>query len=144
VELPPDTREEPLKGFLMSALCSLAERTLCIARSGEADDLPGIDSRRVGGPETVEAESARTLFNPQYPEFEPGTMWSLSNTFTSAFKKMDPIPRFKATGKLGEDCSVLLGDIPQHKGEYREAAQQMKIFLAIVPQNPFADAIAKQ
>jgi hypothetical protein len=24
-------------------------------------------------------------------------MWSLSNAFTSAFKKLDPIPQFKAT-----------------------------------------------
>jgi hypothetical protein len=29
-------------------------------------------------------------------------MWSLSNAFTSAFKKLDPIPQFKATAKLGE------------------------------------------
>jgi hypothetical protein len=29
-------------------------------------------------------------------------MWSLSNAFTSAFKKLDPVPQFKATVKLGE------------------------------------------
>jgi hypothetical protein len=34
-------------------------------------------------------------------EFEPRTTWSLSNAFTSAFKELDPIPRFKATAKLG-------------------------------------------
>jgi hypothetical protein len=28
-------------------------------------------------------------------------MWSLSNAFTSAFKKLDPAPQFKATAKLG-------------------------------------------
>ena len=28
-------------------------------------------------------------------------MWSLSNAFTSTFKKLDPIPQFKATAKLG-------------------------------------------
>jgi len=28
-------------------------------------------------------------------------MWSLSNAFTSAFKELDPIPRFKATANLG-------------------------------------------
>jgi hypothetical protein len=28
-------------------------------------------------------------------------MWSLSNAFTSAFKKLDPVPQFKATAKLG-------------------------------------------
>jgi hypothetical protein len=28
-------------------------------------------------------------------------MWSLSNAFNSAFKKLDPLPQFKATAKLG-------------------------------------------
>jgi len=39
---------------------------------------------------------------PQYEEFRPRTIWSLSNAFTSAFKELDPIPQFKATAKLGE------------------------------------------
>ena len=39
-------------------------------------------------------------FNPQHDEFEPRTMWSLSNAFTSAFKDLDPIPQFRATAKL--------------------------------------------
>lgn len=41
-------------------------------------------------------------FNPSHEEFQPRTMWSLSNAFTSAFKELDPIPQFKATAKLGE------------------------------------------
>ena len=49
---------------------------------------------------------ARTVhdlyFEPKYDEFEPRTIWSLSNAFTSAFKELDPIPHFKATAKLGE------------------------------------------
>ncbi len=40
-------------------------------------------------------------FKPKYEEFQPRTMWSLSNAFTSAFKELDPIPQFKATAKLG-------------------------------------------
>jgi hypothetical protein len=39
-------------------------------------------------------------FRPVHPEFEPRTLWSLSNAFTSAFKELDPIPQFKATAKL--------------------------------------------
>lgn len=39
-------------------------------------------------------------FNPQVEEFQPRTMWSLSNAFTGAFKQLDPIPQFKATAKL--------------------------------------------
>jgi hypothetical protein len=41
-------------------------------------------------------------FEPKYEEFRPRTIWSLSNAFTSAFKKLDPVPQFKATAKLGE------------------------------------------
>jgi len=39
-------------------------------------------------------------FRPTHPEFEPRTLWSLSNAFTSAFKTLEPIPQFKATAKL--------------------------------------------
>jgi hypothetical protein len=43
---------------------------------------------------------ARTVhdlyFGPNYQEFRPRTMWSLSNAFTSAFKQLEPIPQFKA------------------------------------------------
>jgi len=41
-------------------------------------------------------------FEPKYEEFHPRTIWSLSNAFTSAFKELELIPQFKATGKLGE------------------------------------------
>jgi hypothetical protein len=40
-------------------------------------------------------------FNPIHDEFQPRTMWSLSNAFTSALKQLEPIPQFKATAKLG-------------------------------------------
>ncbi len=40
-------------------------------------------------------------FEPEYEEFQPRTLWSLSYAFTSAFKKLDPIPAFNATAKLG-------------------------------------------
>jgi hypothetical protein len=39
-------------------------------------------------------------FRPTIPEFEPRTLWSLSNAFTSAFKTLEPIPQFRATAKL--------------------------------------------
>ena len=53
-------------------------------------------------PRSLPAEVHRLYFEPEYPEFSARTMWSLSNAFTSAFKKLDPIPQFKATAKLGE------------------------------------------
>jgi hypothetical protein len=45
-------------------------------------------------------------FSPKYDEFQPRTMWSLSNAFTSAFKELDPIPQFKAAAKLGAFLAV--------------------------------------
>jgi hypothetical protein len=39
-------------------------------------------------------------FNPQHEEFQPRTVWSLSNAFTGAFKELEPIPQFRATAKL--------------------------------------------
>jgi hypothetical protein len=39
-------------------------------------------------------------FNPTVEDFQPRTMWSLSNAFTSAFKELEPIPQFRATAKL--------------------------------------------
>ncbi len=40
-------------------------------------------------------------FAPEYPEFEPRTMWSLQNAFTCAFKELEPVPRMLATARLG-------------------------------------------
>jgi hypothetical protein len=42
-------------------------------------------------------------------------MWSLSNAFTSAFKKLDPVPQFKATAKLGG----FLAQLPHSQGLVR-------------------------
>jgi hypothetical protein len=58
-------------------------------------------------PKSLLPDVHHMYFEPQYPEFSPRTMWSLSNAFTSAFKKLDPVPQFKATAKLGEFLSQL-------------------------------------
>jgi Domain of unknown function (DUF932) len=42
----------------------------------------------------------QAYFQPQYPEFQGRTMWSLSNAFTSAFKLLDPVPQMQATSRL--------------------------------------------
>jgi hypothetical protein len=47
-------------------------------------------------------------FEPAYDEFKPRTLWSLSNAFTSAFKELDPVPRFRATAKL----APFIGQLP--------------------------------
>jgi len=57
---------------------------------------------KLDAPKSLLPEVHRLYFEPQYEEFSPRTIWSLSNAFTSAFKELDPIPQFKATAKLGE------------------------------------------
>ena len=52
-------------------------------------------------PKHMAARVHQHYFEPRHPEFEPRTMWSLSNAFTEAFKAHDPIPQFKATAALG-------------------------------------------
>jgi hypothetical protein len=47
-------------------------------------------------------KSTGSISSRSIRSFSARTMWSLSNAFTSAFKKLDPIPQFKATAKLDE------------------------------------------
>jgi hypothetical protein len=51
-------------------------------------------------PRHLDRKVHEMYFDPQHDEFRPRTMWSLSNAFTSAFKELEPIPQYKATGKL--------------------------------------------
>jgi Phosphoglucomutase/phosphomannomutase, alpha/beta/alpha domain III len=71
------------------------------------EESAGASFLRQGGskleaPKSLLSQVHRLYFEPQYDEFSPRTMWSLSNAFTSAFKELDPIPQFKATAKLEE------------------------------------------
>lgn len=59
----------------------------------------------LAAPSSLMVAVHRNYFQPMHEEFSTRTMWSLSNAFTSAFKDLDPIPQFKATGKLGEFLS---------------------------------------
>ena len=65
---------------------------------------------KLDAPKGLLPDVHRLYFEPEYPEFAARTIWSLSNAFTSAFKKLDPIPQFKATAKLGEFLSSLPTD----------------------------------
>ena len=51
-------------------------------------------------PRHLDRKVHEMYFDPQHDEFRPRTMWSLSNAFTSAFKELEPIPQYKATGRL--------------------------------------------
>jgi len=50
---------------------------------------------KLEAPRSLLPEVHRLYFEPQYPEFAARTMWSLSNAFSSAFKRLDPAPQFK-------------------------------------------------
>ena len=52
-------------------------------------------------PRHLAREIHRQYFEPQLPEFQPRTMWSLTNAFTTALKTLEPIPFFRASAKLG-------------------------------------------
>jgi hypothetical protein len=56
---------------------------------------------KLEAPRSLLREVHRLYLEPQYPEFSARTMWSLSNAFTSAFKKLDSVLQFKSTAKLG-------------------------------------------
>ena len=51
-------------------------------------------------PHHLDRKVHELYFNPTVEDFQPRTMWSLSNAFTSAFKELEPIPQFRATAKL--------------------------------------------
>jgi hypothetical protein len=52
-------------------------------------------------PKCLDRKVHDLYFNPQHEDFQPRTLWSLSNAFTSAFKQLEPIPQFRATARLG-------------------------------------------
>jgi len=39
--------------------------------------------------------------HPSHKEFEQPTMWSLENSFTTAFKELAPVRRYEMTARLG-------------------------------------------
>jgi hypothetical protein len=53
-------------------------------------------------PKHVAREVWRQWRSPEYTEFEPRTVYSLQNCFTTAFRKeLDPMPLYRATADLG-------------------------------------------
>jgi Domain of unknown function (DUF932) len=46
-------------------------------------------------------------FEPSFEEFKPRTMWSLNNAFTSAIKKLEPVPQYNAAVEIGQFFNTL-------------------------------------
>jgi hypothetical protein len=51
----------------------------------------------------------KNYFHPEHEAFQPRTLWSLSNAFTSAFKELKPTRQFQATAKLGAFLTCVNG-----------------------------------
>jgi hypothetical protein len=91
---------ESVERWRASQLSDVTARLIIYRAFIEAElDVPRHLARSVHG----------LYFNPQYDDFAPRTMWSLSNAFTSAFKELDPIPQYKATGKLAGFLQATVG-----------------------------------
>ena len=80
---------------------------ICPVRKEELEPYRALVDGELKAPRSFLPEVHRLYFQPEYEEFSPRTMWSLSNAFTSAFKELDPVPQFKATAKLGAFLSQL-------------------------------------
>ena len=57
----------------------------------------------------------RTVHNeyfekPSYEEFKEKNLWSLENSFTTAFKKLKPVQQFEAAAKLGKFLAPMLAN----------------------------------
>ena len=85
---------------------------------------------KLDAPRSLLGDTHRLDFEPQYPEFAPRTVWSLSNAFTSSFKVLDPVPQFKATAKLGEFLSNLPATLPQCRRKICRLSTQERETLA--------------
>ncbi|HEX8196367.1 MAG TPA: hypothetical protein VF571_09280 [Pyrinomonadaceae bacterium] len=48
------------------------------------------------------------FISPSYEEFKPLNLWSLENSFTTAFKKLQPTSQFEATAKLAKFIDTTL------------------------------------
>jgi hypothetical protein len=57
---------------------------------------------KIDAPRHLMKDVDRLYFQPEHEEFQPRTVYSLQNAFTSAFQKLDPIPMFRATTSAGE------------------------------------------
>jgi hypothetical protein len=65
-------------------------------------------------------------FNPKYEAFQPRTLWSLSNAFTSSFKELNPLKQFEITAKLGSFISDIESSLISRNGAFLELPKEVK------------------
>ncbi|HMO81184.1 MAG TPA: hypothetical protein PKA76_15300 [Pirellulaceae bacterium] len=56
-------------------------------------------------------------FKPAHEDFAPRNLWSISNAFTSAFKKLTPVTQFEATARFGSFLTGFQEDMKQRSEE---------------------------
>ncbi|MEJ7860910.1 MAG: hypothetical protein WKF90_04650 [Pyrinomonadaceae bacterium] len=66
-----------------------------------------LDKQIRGVPRHLLPQVHDLYFTPQHESFLPRNLWSLSNAFTSVFKKLTPVKQFEVTAKLGAYLSVV-------------------------------------
>jgi hypothetical protein len=54
-------------------------------------------------------------FHPKHEAFVPRNLWSLSNAFTSGFKKLAPVKQFEVTARLGNFLSAVQENLIQER-----------------------------
>lgn len=57
---------------------------------------------QLDAPERLASDVHEMYFNPPHDEFKARNMWSMHNAFTEAFKKLDPMPQYKALASLDD------------------------------------------
>ena len=87
-----------------------------------------MDRKIRGLPKHLMSVVHKFYFKPEYKAFEPRTLWSLSNAFTSSFKKLAPLKQFEITARLGTFLTDVQDDLGQelklnigHKGNGRSS-----------------------
>jgi hypothetical protein len=68
-------------------------------------------------------------FHPKHEAFTPRNMWSLSNAFTSALKKLAPIKQFEVTARLGD----YLGKVQEELKEKQELEFELQRGGKLIP-----------
>jgi len=81
-----------------------------------------LDRRIKGIPRHLMPLVHEHYFHPQHEAFIPRNLWSLSNAFTSGFKKLAPVKQFEITARLGN----FLSSVQENLRENRELSLNLQ------------------
>lgn len=70
-----------------------------------------LDKKVKGIPKSIMEFVHKHYFKPEFKEFEGRNLWSLSNAFTSSFKKLGAIRQFEITAKFGTFLSKIQDEL---------------------------------